>query len=83
MGRYYFHIAGRNPHRDEIGEDLKDDIAAWQEAVRLTRDIEHAFDPGHIWRLEVHDERKPVYRLEIISHIPGSVGARRSRSRHQ
>lgn len=68
MARYFFHIDGQRPHRDELGEDLADDAAAWRAAVRLTRDIEHDFHPGHVWRLEVHHGREPVYLVEITTH---------------
>jgi Domain of unknown function (DUF6894) len=65
MTRYFFHIDGNRPHRDGLGEDHPDDDAAWQAAIRLTRDIEDGFRPGHSWRLEVHDGTVPVYLVEI------------------
>ena len=40
MPRYYFDIENGQPYRDEIGEDLADDRAAWRTAVRRTREIE-------------------------------------------
>jgi len=73
MARYFFHIDGDRPHRDEHGEECPHDAAAWQAAVRLTRDIEDGFQPGQQWRLEVHDGIVPVYLVEIV--------ARRLRSR--
>jgi hypothetical protein len=68
MARYYFHIEGNKPHRDEMGEVFADDTAAWEAALRFTRDIEDGFHPGHSWRLEVHDGAVPVYLIEIKSH---------------
>ena len=65
MARYFFHIDGTRPHRDEHGEDLLHDEAAWQAAVRLTRDIEDGFQPGNNWRLEVRDCGALVYLIEI------------------
>jgi hypothetical protein len=67
MARYFFHIDGQRPHRDELGEDLPHDEAAWQAAVRLTRDIEDGFQPGHAWRLEVYDAKAPIYLIEIVT----------------
>jgi hypothetical protein len=40
----FFHIDGESRHRDEIGEELKDDSAAWLEATRLVRDVEVIYD---------------------------------------
>lgn len=68
MARYYFHIDGQCPHCDEYGEDLPHDEAAWQAALRLMRDIEDGFRPGHTWRLDVHDGTVPVYLVEITTH---------------
>jgi hypothetical protein len=67
MTRYFFHIDGNQPHRDEMGEEFADDTAAWRAAVRFTRDIEDGFHPGHTWRLEVHDGTLPVCLIEITA----------------
>jgi hypothetical protein len=67
MNRYFFHVDGNKPHRDEMGEDFADDAAAWAAALRFTRDIEDGFHPGHTWRLEVHDGVVPVYFIEITT----------------
>lgn len=45
MPRYFFHFEGQQPHTDTTGEMLLDDEAAWREAVRLSRDVEHALRP--------------------------------------
>lgn len=34
------------PFNDDAGEVFHDDAAAWEAAVRLTRDIENALEPG-------------------------------------
>ena len=47
MARYFFHIDGQRPHRDDQGEELRDEAAAWRAAIRHTRDIEDGFAPGH------------------------------------
>jgi hypothetical protein len=67
MPRYYFHIDGERPHSDAEGEEHPDDAAAWRSAVRLTRDIETGFEPGHRWSLVVHEGTTPVYLIEIAA----------------
>jgi hypothetical protein len=68
MARYFFHIEGEKPHRDEIGEDLPDDEAAWKAAMQLARDVEDNLRPGQTWRLDVRDRDKPVYLVAITTH---------------
>jgi hypothetical protein len=68
MTRYFFHIDGNRPHRDELGEHLADDDAAWRAAIQHTRDIESNFQPGDTWRLDVHEGGKLVYIVEIVTH---------------
>jgi len=68
MARYFFHIDGNKPHhRDRVGETFTDDAAAWRAALRLTRDIEDGFHPGHSWRLEVHEGDQSVYLIAITT----------------
>ena len=67
MPRYFFHIAGRFPFRDHVGTELRDDRAAWREALMLTRDIETSLQPGESWRLDVRDGARFVYRISITS----------------
>ncbi|MBO4227717.1 DUF6894 family protein [Bradyrhizobium neotropicale] len=52
MPRYFFHINGKFPFRDEVGTELRDDRAAWKEALLLTRDIETSLQPGQSWSLD-------------------------------
>lgn len=68
MTRYFFHIDGKRPHRDDLGEEHPDDAAAWRAAIRFTRDVEDGFEPGHAWHLEVYDGKVPVYIVEITTH---------------
>ncbi|MBI5264763.1 MAG: tRNA 5-methylaminomethyl-2-thiouridine synthase [Bradyrhizobium sp.] len=65
MPRYFFHIDGSQPYRDEDGEELIDDDAAWRLATRVTRDIETSVRPGDSWELEVWCQEAPVFRIDI------------------
>jgi DNA-binding IclR family transcriptional regulator len=67
MARYFFHIEGEKPHRDEIGEDLPDDEGAWRAAVKLARDVEDNLRPGQTWHLDVRDGDEPVYIVAITT----------------
>ena len=59
MQRYYFHFEGNRPHTDTTGEMLLDDEAAWREAVRLLRDVEHAvLRARRAWPLGEHRLRR-------------------------
>jgi uncharacterized protein DUF6894 len=67
MPRYFFHINGKFPFRDEVGTELRDDRGAWKEALLLTRDIETALQPGQSWSLDVKADGRLLYRISIIS----------------
>jgi hypothetical protein len=67
MTRYFFHIDGERPHRDEVGEELSTDAAAWSVAMRLARDIEDSLGPGQDWKLEVHDADTAVFLVAITT----------------
>ena len=67
MTRYFFQITNGAPHRDDVGEELEDDVAAWREAKRLTRDIEHSLSVGGSWNLEVRDAKGAVCSITIES----------------
>jgi hypothetical protein len=60
MPRYFFHFEGQQPHTDTTGEALTDDEAAWREAVRLSRDVEHALRPGDSWTQRIRGNRAGV-----------------------
>jgi hypothetical protein len=68
MARYFFHIDGQNPYRDDVGEELPDDSAAWRTAMQLARDIESNLQPGKDWHLDVRAGRVAVYLVEIKTH---------------
>ena len=40
MALYFFHISNGHPFTDSAGEELPDDAAAWDQAVRTVRDVE-------------------------------------------
>lgn len=65
MPRYFFDIHNGHPHHDEVGEELKDDHAAWREALRLTRDVEDVLTPGGSWRLQVRSREAALFQIEI------------------
>ncbi len=66
MPRYFFHFNGSRAHRDNVGEMLDGDIDAWQQSLRMLRDLEHGFQPEDEWRLEVHDhEKSPVFLITV------------------
>lgn len=72
MPRYFFHVHNVAPNKDEEGEDLPDDEAAWHEATSyagaLLKDVDGKFRPGEEWSLEVANEAgKPIYFIGITS----------------
>ena len=71
MARYFFHLQGTRPYQDDGGVDLADDAAAWAEAKRFVRDIEHSLEPGDSWHLEVRREDRPIYSLKICTRAIG------------
>jgi hypothetical protein len=58
-------------HRiDDIGEELADETAAWNEATlvagELFKDIDGKFQPRQEWSLQVTDEQRyPIYLIAI------------------
>ena len=72
MPRYFFIVHNVSPSSDELGEELADDEAAWNEATRyageLFKDLEGNFRPGQEWSLEVTDaSRRPIYNIRVTS----------------
>ncbi|MGY3611042.1 MULTISPECIES: DUF6894 family protein [unclassified Bradyrhizobium] len=67
MPRFFFHINGKFPFQDEVGTELRDDRAAWKEALLLTRDIETWLQPGESWSLDVMARDGCLYRISITS----------------
>ncbi len=68
MPKYFFHIDCDRPYRDDVGEELPDDRAAWRSAMQLARDIESNLEPGRSWHLDVRHGRMAVYLIEIKGH---------------
>ncbi|TYL96084.1 tRNA 5-methylaminomethyl-2-thiouridine synthase [Bradyrhizobium rifense] len=62
-----FHFEGQQPHTDTTGEALHDDEAAWREAIRLSRDVEHALRPSDSWTLSVFDGTEPGFVLAMVT----------------
>ena len=63
---------GVRPSPDTVGEELRDDEAAWHEATlvagEIFKDIDGKFRPNEEWSLEVTDENgKPIYVIDINS----------------
>jgi hypothetical protein len=67
MPRYFFHIDGRRAHRDQVGEELRDDDAAWDASVRALRELEYDFNPGEDWQLRVCHDELPVFIIKVSS----------------
>ena len=70
MPRYFFDVHQLPPGRDDIGEDLPSDEAAWHEATRfageLFKDIDGKLKPGQDWALDVTDnERTPLFTIRV------------------
>lgn len=88
MARYFFHVRyGEESYLDEIGEDLPDNLAAWNEATASAghsiRDLDGRLKPGTDWRMEVVDERGfVIYTIEVKAQTrlgpPASKPAARS-----
>jgi hypothetical protein len=67
MPRYFFLIANGRPYNDDVGEELRDDKAAWLSAKRLVRDIEDTLEPDSKWTVEVRDDDGPLYAISIAA----------------
>lgn len=67
MPEYFFNIENGHPSQDEVGDVLKDDRAAWQEAMRRAREIEDVLRPGGAWQLEVRTRDGPLFRVRITT----------------
>jgi DNA transposition AAA+ family ATPase len=67
MPLYFFDISGGGPAMDAVGEELPDDEAAWQEAVRTARDVEWTLNPERSPHsvLEVKRDRRMLFRIEV------------------
>jgi uncharacterized protein DUF6894 len=67
MPQYFFNITNGHPFKDPLGEDLPDDNAAWEQAVKTVRDIESSLDldGSRHWSLEVKREATSIFRIDV------------------
>ena len=70
MALYFFHISNGHPFTDSAGEELPDDAAAWDQAVRTVRDVESSLNLGdsNRWSLEVNRGDTPIFRIDVAAH---------------
>jgi hypothetical protein len=71
MPLYYF-IINPDPLPTNVGLELPDLHAAWQEATRaageIVRDLDGSFEAGTEWSMQVQDaEYKPLRTIRVIS----------------
>jgi hypothetical protein len=74
MPRYFFNVRNLPPARDDIGEELPNDHAAWREATRFTaeifKDVDGNLPPGSQWGLDVIDENnRAVFQITITTTV--------------
>ena len=60
---FRYTIADTRPFSAELA--VPSEEAAWEEALRLVRDIETALRPGETWVLTVDEGESPVFRIRI------------------
>jgi hypothetical protein len=67
MARYFFHISNGQPFSDPEGQELPNDRAAWQEAIRTVRDVETTLDleGSPCWSLEVQRDGRSIFRIDV------------------
>lgn len=79
MTRYFFDVSGNpgNSLCDYVGEELRDDWAAWREALSQVRIVEDSLSPGGTLHLHVRDESREVFQLTVFSHwiVPPKVSS--------
>lgn len=64
MPRYIFEITNGSAFSDN--QELADDEAAWEQALRTVRDVESALRPaGGDWSLVVLRDDGPLYRIDV------------------
>jgi uncharacterized protein DUF6894 len=68
MPRYFFNISNGHRFQDPSGEELRDDDAAWAEALRTVRDIESSLDlDGSChWSLEVKRGATSIFQIDVF-----------------
>jgi hypothetical protein len=74
MPRYFFNVRyGEESYKDDVGEELADNVAAWHEATasagQSIRDLDGRLRPGSAWCLEVVNEGgSTIYSIEVKAH---------------
>jgi hypothetical protein len=65
MPLYFFDISGGEPFMD--AHELRDDDAAWREALRTTCDVQSTLNPEKSprWLLEVKRDGRRLFRIEV------------------
>jgi hypothetical protein len=65
MPLYFFDISGGEPFLD--AQELRDDNAAWREALRTTRDVQATLNPEKSphWLLEVKRDGRTLFRIDV------------------
>jgi hypothetical protein len=70
MPRYFFHVYHDRPDLDQVGEELPNRHAAWEEATvtagQILQGLDGRLQPDREWRMEVTDEAQNlIYVLHI------------------
>ncbi len=63
MRNFLFTISGSRPFSHDVL--FPSDAVAWDEVVRLVRDIEGQLKPGEEWSLTISDKHGPVFRIQV------------------
>jgi hypothetical protein len=66
MPTYEFRISGSNPFLD-TDVQLRSPEVAWEEALRLVRDIEGSLEPGESWTLAVGEDGTASFRISVTT----------------
>jgi hypothetical protein len=75
MPRYFFHVYHHDRKFDDVGEELADKHAAWQEATvtagQILQSLDGKLTPDREWRMEVADEfQNTLFVLHINAEKP-------------
>jgi len=75
MPRYFFNIHHHKTDFDDVGEELADRHAAWQQATitagQILQNLDGKLTPEHDWRMEVTDEfQNTLFVLSICAEKP-------------
>ena len=75
MPRYFFNVYHEASEKDEIGEELPDQHAAWREATvtagQMLQSLDGKLQPGLDWRMEVTDEfANTLYVINVSAKTP-------------